>query len=71
VRCKTPVAADLLGQTYANLIAAVQRGRIRPPPRRDSSGHLWWGPKDLERARLALAVDRRKKENRAVGNTAP
>jgi hypothetical protein len=60
---KTPEAARALGVPYWRLSDAIRRGALTPP-QKDSSGDYVWGPDDIERARAALAIDRRK--NRGV-----
>jgi hypothetical protein len=56
---KTPVAAAALGVTYHRLIDLVRFHKITPP-HRDTSGHFIWMPADMERARAALQIDRRR-----------
>jgi hypothetical protein len=58
---KTPVAARMIGATLPQLRAAITNGKLAPPERRDESGHFLWDTEDLERARAALAVDRRRR----------
>jgi hypothetical protein len=60
---KTPVAARELGTTYYRLMGLLRSEKIEPPAR-DSSGDYVWTDGDLERARQALGVDRRRREHR-------
>jgi hypothetical protein len=57
---KSPLAARALGINKPHLLNLVDSGRC-PPPRKDSSGHYLWTEQDLENARAALTVDRRRK----------
>jgi hypothetical protein len=56
---KTQAAVLELGTTYHRLIGLIRFRKIAPPGR-DSSGDYVWTSEDLERARLALLIDRRK-----------
>jgi hypothetical protein len=38
------------------------RSRRMPPPLRDSAGDFWWSEEDIQRARDALKIDRRRKK---------
>jgi hypothetical protein len=67
---KTAAAAAALNTTYHRLIGLVRFGKIEPPPK-DSSGDYLWDADDLERARQALAIDRRRKEYRQAGEGVP
>lgn len=60
---KTPAAADLLGVSYARLVGLLRARKIRPPAK-DSSGDYLWAPPDLDAARDALQIDRRRREVR-------
>jgi hypothetical protein len=61
---KTPKAALEVGEgvTYMNLYNLIRNGKI-PPPERDSSGDFIWSDADIERARKALALRKRRKQN--------
>jgi hypothetical protein len=61
---KTPTAAKELGTTYHRLISLLRSEKLSPPAK-DSSGDYVWSDADLEAARKALSIDRRKKEFRA------
>lgn len=58
---KTPVAAQELGITYAQLIGLMRYGHLSPP-KRDTSGDYIWTDADLERARESLCHLRKKPE---------
>lgn len=58
-KIKTRSAVKVLGTTYYKLIEAIRGGRLQAPVK-DESGDYWWTDEDLERARQALATDRRK-----------
>jgi predicted site-specific integrase-resolvase len=58
---KTAEAARLLGVTYARLFSLIRSGRL-VSPRKDGSGDYVWVAEDVDRARSALAVDRRRRE---------
>jgi hypothetical protein len=64
---KTPEAARILGVSYHRLIGLLRFHKITPPVR-DTSGDYLWGEGDLERARLALRLDRHTQE---VPSSAP
>jgi hypothetical protein len=57
---KTAVAVRQLGTTYHRLMGLIRFAKIDPPAR-DSSGDYLWNEQDIERARQALQVDRRRK----------
>jgi hypothetical protein len=57
---KTPIAARQLGVRYSRLVSLLRHGKI-PAPAKDSSGDYLWAGTDLEAARQAMTVDRRKK----------
>ena len=61
---KTAVAAQILGVSYHQTIGLIRYAKLTPLPERDSSGDYWWTADDLERARQALATDRRLKAHR-------
>jgi hypothetical protein len=61
---KTPVAAMHLNTTYHRLIDLVRFQKI-PAQGKDTSGHYIWGQADLDRAREALKMDRRKRQGEA------
>ena len=56
----TTEAARLVGTTPNNLLAAIRNGRLAAPAK-NASGAYWWTDADVERARAALAIDRRRK----------
>jgi hypothetical protein len=60
---KTPVAALELDITQSHLHYLVRARKVKPPAR-DSSGDFLWSDADLEAARRALAIDRRRREHR-------
>ena len=57
---KTKSAAARLGATVEQLLACIYHGKLAPPGK-DESGDYIWFDSDIERARAALAVDRRRK----------
>jgi hypothetical protein len=59
----TRQAAQALGVSAAALRALLERSRIAPPEK-DAAGNYWWSPQDISAARLALATDLRRRENR-------
>jgi hypothetical protein len=61
---KTRQVATLLGTNVGRLLAAIYHDRF-PAPGKDASGDLIWLAEDIERARAALKIDRRRKEYRA------
>src|SRR5262249_6703348 len=56
---KTSAVARLLGIQYVQLFSLIRNGRLEPPSK-DSSGDYVWLPEDVERARQALALLRRR-----------
>jgi hypothetical protein len=58
---KTATVARQLNVNYQTLFGHIRRGKISPLPAKDSSGDFIWSPSDIERARVALATDRRRK----------
>jgi hypothetical protein len=62
---KTPQAARELGVSYWKLCALLRSDKI-PFPAKDTSGDYVWSAADLERARAAMQVDRRRKEARSA-----
>jgi hypothetical protein len=58
---KTPVAADLIPCTYTQLVGLLRYRKIEPP-QRDSSGDFIWTEADLDRARKALAAQRKPRK---------
>lgn len=62
-KVKAPVAAQQIGISYFLLMSFIRSGRM-PSPERDTSGHYWFSREDIERARAAMGVDRRRKEHR-------
>ena len=61
---KSREVVALLGTTFHRLCAALRSGKVDPLPAKDASGDFRWLPPDVERARAALAVDRRFKANK-------
>ena len=61
---KTRQVADLLGVHQFNLLSLIS-ARKTSPPAKDASGHYSWSAADIQRARLAMRVDRRCKEYRS------
>src|SRR5262249_43596193 len=57
--CKPPAAAHELRTTYHRLIGLLRFQKIEPPER-DSSGDYVWSASDLDRARAALQVSRKR-----------
>jgi hypothetical protein len=57
---RTRRAAEELGITEGNLHYLIRSRKLRPPER-DSSGDFIWRDSDLEAARQALRIDRRRK----------
>ena len=57
---KTMLAVRALDTTYHRLIGLLRFNKLNPPPEKDSSGDYIWSQEDLERARKALTVDRRR-----------
>jgi hypothetical protein len=56
---KTAGVARLLDTPYHRLWNLIRSGRLTPPPK-DSSGDYVWTDTDVERARAALRIDRRR-----------
>ena len=61
---KTREAVAALSTTYHKLVSLVRFDKLNPPPQKDISGDFIWSEADLERARAALKVDRRRREHR-------
>ncbi len=61
------IAADL-GVIAATVCQMIMRGKI-PEPGRNRLGHYEWTEADLQRARQALAADRRRKEYKHLRGT--
>ncbi len=57
---KSPGAARALGISTSRLWNLIRSGRLAAPTK-DPSGDYIWYPEDVERARVALLVDRRRK----------
>jgi hypothetical protein len=57
---KSPIAARELGISYSRLCWLLRADKLTPPLK-DSSGDYVWADKDVEAARRALAIDRRRK----------
>jgi hypothetical protein len=55
----TRAAARLLGRN-ANALHYLIQNDYLAEPQKDASGNYLWFPEDIERARAALAIDRRK-----------
>jgi hypothetical protein len=69
---KTPTLCAVIGATYGQIVSAIRGGKLTPPAK-DTSGDYYWLPADVERARLAVATDRRRKGQRTrdlVGDAA-
>jgi hypothetical protein len=60
---KTKEVAELLGVRPFNLIAMISAGRLTAPAK-DCSGQYVWLTADIDRARVALTVDRRFKQHK-------
>lgn len=58
---KTRTTAQLLGVSPGALLAAIRSGKVAEPIARDVSGHYLWSEQEIEAARAALAVDRRRR----------
>jgi hypothetical protein len=56
---KTPAAARELGVTVYRLHSLIRGGKL-PPPQKDTSGDFIWTDADVDRARRALTLDRRR-----------
>jgi hypothetical protein len=56
---KTVGVARLLGVNYQRLWNLIRSGRL-DPPRKDESGDYVWDNDDIDRARAALSIDRRR-----------
>jgi DNA-binding transcriptional MerR regulator len=65
---KSPAVARLLGVNLPCLLSLPRTGRMAPP-QKDSSGHYVWTDADIDRARQALAIDRRRKQPRSISDT--
>ena len=61
-------AAKLAGTNLGRL-QALLRDRRMTPPAKDATGRYLWTDEDIERARFALARDRRKRRVEAAVNT--
>jgi hypothetical protein len=59
----TRSAARSIGTTSPVLIGLIGRDKIAPPAK-DESGRYLWLPEDVERARVALSIDLRRREHR-------
>jgi hypothetical protein len=60
----TRIVAAALCTSASNLIHAIRNGKLAPPPK-DELGFYRWREEDIEAARKELAIDRRRRENRA------
>jgi hypothetical protein len=58
--CNTLAAADAVGTTSANLLQMIRNGKLKAPIRSPSQTYMW-DKADVERARVALRNDRRRK----------
>jgi hypothetical protein len=65
----TREAARTLGISYAKLWSLIRTDRLSAPPK-NSSGDYLWQPADLERARVALQIDRRRRPRAQVQEAA-
>jgi len=65
---KSTRAAQLLGIPYSRLTSLLRAAKL-PAPQKDSSGDYWWSPGDLDAARRALTLDRRRKGVMAATDT--
>lgn len=61
---KTCEVVELLGVKGPRLRDAIQNQRIAPPPGKDPSGHFVWTDADIERARIAISTDLRRRSSR-------
>jgi hypothetical protein len=57
---KTPIAAREIGISQGHLHYLIRATKVSPPGR-DTSGDYLWTDADIERAREALKIDRRRK----------
>jgi len=57
---KTTIAARELGISYSRLMSLLRADKF-PSPHKDSSGDYLWSQQDLEEAKQALSIDRRRK----------
>jgi len=62
---KSFIAADELGISYYRLIGLL-RSRKLPPPSKDSSGDYIWTDDDMDNARQALRLGRRRSATRMI-----
>ncbi len=60
---KTGAVARELAIPVSRLRSLIVTGRLAPPEK-DSSGDFIWRSEDIEQARAALQVDRRRKADR-------
>jgi hypothetical protein len=58
---KTRQVLEELQSNYHRLMSAIRGGKIRAPAMRDVSGNFWWTPEEIQAARQALSIDRRRK----------
>jgi hypothetical protein len=58
---KTRQVYEQLQSSYSRLWAAMRDGQVRTPAVRDCSGDFLWSDEEVEAARQALSVDRRRK----------
>jgi hypothetical protein len=61
---KSRALADQLGITYYRLMELMRSGKLKAP-QKDSSGDFVWSEDDVQRAREALAMGRRRKTGAA------
>lgn len=59
----TTEVAEELGTNPNTLICLIRNGRLAAPPK-DRSGRYCWSAQDVKAARLALGIDRRRREHR-------
>jgi hypothetical protein len=57
--CETGLGRE--GASSWRLVSLLRSDKLSPPPQKDSSGDFLWFPEDIERARAALLIDRRRK----------
>jgi hypothetical protein len=63
---KTPCVARQLGISYSLLCNLLRNDRIRPLPKKDSSGDYCWTDADIERLKAALAARRQRRPGSAA-----
>jgi hypothetical protein len=68
-RLKSVMAARELGIPYSHLASLLRSGKF-PAPQKDSSGDYLWSEQNLEEARRAMGLDRRRKAVRDASGVA-